>query len=151
MIERLKESHGGVIGFKVSGKVTAEEVEGIEEQIRFLIAERGNRPIGIVADLTEMESVDWKARWEEMRFLQKYTNHIARIAVIGADKWEEVAGMAITGTALLQGETVYFHSSESLHAWQWARASKHALEASPGKQIYAGTGIWKDYKPEFDI
>ena len=150
MIERLKESHGGVIGFKASGKVTAEEVEAFEEQIKFLIAERRNRPIGIVADLSEMEGVDWKARWEEMRFLQKYTDHIARIAVIGADKWEEVAGMAVTGAALLQGETVYFHASESLHAWQWARTSKHALGA-PGQKIYAATGIWKDYKPEFDI
>ena len=150
MIERLKESNGGVIGFKATGKITAEEVEAFEEQIKFLIAERRNRPIGIVADVSEMEGVDWKARWEEMRFLQKYTNHIARIAVIGADKWEEVAGMAITGTALLQGETVYFHSSESLHAWQWARTSKHAQEAHPQK-VYAATGIWKDYQPEFDL
>jgi len=150
MIERLKESHGGVIGFKASGKVTAEEVEAFEEQIKFLIAERRNRPIGIVADLSAMEGIDWKARWEELRFLQKYTNHIARIAVIGADKWEEVAGMAVTGAALLQGETVYFHTSENLHAWQWARGSKHALEAA-GQKMYAATGIWKDYTPEFDV
>ena len=67
MIERLKESHGGVIGFKATGKITAEEVEAFEEQIKFLIAERRNRPIGIVADLSEMEGVDWKARWEEMK------------------------------------------------------------------------------------
>ena len=50
-----------------------------------------------------MESVDWKARWEEMRFLQKYTNHIARIAVIGADTWETVAGMALTGHGFTPG------------------------------------------------
>lgn len=91
MIERMKESHAGVIGFEVIGKVTAEEVEALEEQIKFLIAKRRHRPIGIVADLSRMESVDWKARWEEMRFLQKYTNHIARIAVVGADQWETVA------------------------------------------------------------
>jgi hypothetical protein len=151
MIERLKESHAGVIGFKVSGKVTGEEVEAVEEQIKFLIAERGNRPIGIVTDVSGMDSVDWKARWEELRFLQKYTNHIARIAVIGADKWEEIAGMAVTGAALLQGETVYFHSAETQHAWQWAKGAKHALEPAAGNQIYAATGIWKDYRPEFDI
>ncbi|MDQ2774320.1 MAG: STAS/SEC14 domain-containing protein [Acidobacteriota bacterium] len=151
MIERLKESHGGVIGFQVIGRVTANEVEAFEEQIKFLIGQRHNRPIGIVADLSQMGGVDWKARWDEMRFLQKYTNHIARIAVVGADKWEEVAGMLVTGTALLQGETLYFHSSEILHAWHWARTSKHANEAPAPRHIYAATGIWKDYTPEFDI
>ncbi len=151
MIERLKESDGGVIGFEVIGKVTAEEVEAFEEQIRFLIAKRRNRPIGIVADLSRMESVDWKARWEEMRFLQKYTNHIARIAVVGADQWETVAGLALTSMALLQGETLYFHSSEMRHAWAWARTSKHANDAPAPRHIYAGTGIWKNYTPEFDI
>jgi len=151
MIERLKESHGGVIGFRVIGQVTADEVTAFEEQIRFLIAERRNRPIGIVADISQMDGVDWKARWAEMRFLQKYTNHIARIAVIGADTWETVAGMALTGMALLQGETLYFHPSESLQAWHWARTSKHATDAPAPRQIYAGTGIWKNYTPEFDI
>ncbi len=151
MIERMKESHGGVIGFEVIGKLTAEEVEAFEEQIKFLIAKRRRRPIGIVADLSRMESVDWKARWEEMRFLQKYTNHIARIAVVGADQWETVAGLALTGMALLQGETLYFHSSEILHAWTWARTSKHANDAPARRQIYAATGIWKNYTPEFNI
>jgi hypothetical protein len=151
MIKRLKESHGSVIGFEVIGNVTKDDVEAFEEQIEFLIAERRNRPIGIVADLSRMEGVDWSARWKEMRFLQKYTNHIARIAVVGADKWEEVAGMAVTSAALLQGETLYFNSSEILHAWQWARTSKHANEALAPRQIYASTGIWKDYTPEFDL
>ena len=151
MIERLKESHGGVIGFQVIGRLTAREVEAFEEQIKFLIAERRNRPIGIVADLSQMEGVDWKARWEEMRFLQKYTNHIARISVVGADTWEEVAGMAVTSAALLQGETLYFHSSEIQHAWHWARTSKHANEAPAPRHIYTATGIWKNYTPEFDI
>jgi hypothetical protein len=151
MIERMQENHTGVIGFRVIGHLTADEVTAFEEQIKFVIANRRNRPIGIVADLSQMESVDWQARWEEMRFLQKYTNHIARIAVVGADNWETVAGMALTGMALLQGETLYFHSSEILHAWHWAKTSKHANEAPAPRQIYAATGIWKNYTPEFNI
>lgn len=151
MIQRLKESHGGVIGFEVIGRVSAEEVEAFTEQIEALIAARRDKPIGIVADLSRMESIDWGARWEEMRFLQKYTNHIARIAVVGADKWEEVGGLLVTSAALLQGETLYFHSSEMQHAWHWARTSKHAHEAPSPRHIYTGSGIWKNYTPEFDI
>ena len=90
MIERLKESSSGVIGFKVIGKLTVEDIEGFEPQIEFLIAERKHKPIGILADLSEMHGADWGARWNEMRFLQKHTGHIARMAVVGADKWEEI-------------------------------------------------------------
>ena len=39
------------------------------------------RPIGILADLSEMHGAELKARWDEMRFLQKHTDHIARVAV----------------------------------------------------------------------
>ena len=68
-----------------------------------------------------MEGADWKARWNEMRFLQKYTDPIARMAVVGADKWEEVVAMLLAGTAVLQAETRYFATSEIAPAWDWAR------------------------------
>ena len=63
MIERLKESYGSALGFKVVGKLTADEVKAFEPQIEFVIAERKQRPIGILADLSQMEGADWKARW----------------------------------------------------------------------------------------
>ena len=81
MIERLKESYGAAIGFKVVGRVTADEVKAFEPQIEFVIAQRKERPVVILADLSQMEGADWKARWDEMRFLQKYTDHIARMAL----------------------------------------------------------------------
>ncbi len=148
MIERLKESFGGVLGFKVVGKMTAEDIKGIDQQIQYVINERKHKPIGILADLSEMHGADWKARWDEMRFLQKHTDHIARMAVVGADKWEEIVSMLTAGAAVLQSETRYFDSSEILHAWEWVRTAKHA-EDVPVRQISAATGIWKDYHPEY--
>ena len=148
MIERLKESFGGVLGFKVVGKMTAEDIKGIDQQIQYVINERKHKPIGILANLSEMHGADWKARWDEMRFLQKHTDHIARMAVVGADKWEEIVSMLTAGAAVLQSETRYFDSSEILHAWEWVRTAKHA-EDVPVRQISAATGIWKDYHPEY--
>ena len=148
MIERLKESSGGVIGFKVIGKMTAEDIKGFEQQIELLLAERKHKPIGILADLSEMHGAELAARWDEMRFLQKHTDHIARMAVVGADKWEEIMAIITAGAAVLQSETHYFDASEILHAWQWVRTAKHA-EDIPVRQISAGTGIWKDYHPEY--
>ena len=148
MTERLKESSGGVIGFKVVGHVTVQDADEMEQQIQFLIHSRRKRPIGILADLSEMNGMDLQARWEEIRFLQKFTNHIARMAVVGAHTWEKVSSMFVVAAALLQAETLYFQASEIGHAWHWVRTSKHALEPPPPR-ISAPTGLWKDYVPEY--
>ena len=148
MIERLRESSGGVLGFKVTGKMTDEDIKGFEPQIEFLIRDRKHKPIGLLADLSQMRGAELKARWDEMRFLQKHTDHIARMAVVGADRWEEAMALLTAGAAVLQAETRYFDESEILRAWEWVRTSKHA-EDMPVRQISAGTGIWKDYHPEY--
>lgn len=148
MIERLRESSGGVLGFKVVGKMTAEDVKSFEPQLEVVIRERKHKPIGILADLSAMQGADWKARWEELRFLQKHTDHIARMAVVGADKWEEIMAILTAGASVLEAETRYFEKSEMLRAWEWVRTAKHA-EDTPVRQISAGTGIWKDYHPEY--
>jgi hypothetical protein len=148
MIERLKESSGGVIGFKVIGEMTAEDILGFEPQIGFLLAERKHKPIGILADVSEMHGAELAARWDEMRFLQKHTDHIARMAVVGTGKWEVFMAILTAGAAVLQSETRYFDSSEILHAWEWVRTAKHA-EGVPVRHISPATGIWKDYRPEY--
>jgi hypothetical protein len=148
MIERLRESSGGVLGFRVVGTMTKEDIKDFEPQIELLIRERKNKPIGILADLSAMRGADWAGRWEEMRFLQKHTDHIARMAVVGADKWEEIVAIVTAGAAILEAETRYFDSADMLRAWEWVRTAKHA-EEMPMRQIAAGTGIWKDYHPEY--
>jgi hypothetical protein len=136
------------MGFKVTGKMTDEDIKGFEPQIEFLLRERKHKPIGILADLSQMRGAELKARWDEMRFLQKHTDHIARMAVVGADRWEEAMALLTAGAAVLQAETRYFDESEILRAWEWVRTAKHA-EDMPVRQISAGTGIWKDYHPEY--
>jgi hypothetical protein len=148
MIEKLKESSGAAIGFKVVGRITGDEVKAFEPQIEFVIAQRKERPIGILADLSRMDGADWKARWDEMRFLKKYTEHIARMAVVGADKWEEVVAMVLAGTAVLQAETRYFTGAEINAAWEWVRTSKNA-DRAPVRIMYEGKGLFKDYIPEY--
>ena len=111
MIERLKESFGGVIGFKVSGKMTDEDIKGFEPQIEVVLREHKHKPIGIVADISDMHGAELKARWDEMRFLQKHTERIARMAVIGAGKWEEAMAILTAGAAVLEAETRYFDQS----------------------------------------
>jgi hypothetical protein len=148
MIERLRESSGAALGFKVTGKLTDEDIKGFEPQIEFFLRERKHKPIGILADLSDMHGAELSARWDEMRFLQKHTDHIGRMAVVGAGKWEEIMAILTAGAAILEAETHYFDKSEMTRAWEWARGAKYA-EDMPVRQISAGTGIWKDYHPEY--
>lgn len=148
MIERLKETGETAFGFRVVGKLSEEDLRAFEPQLEFFIAQRKKHPIGILVDLTEMSGAEWKARWEDMRFLQKHTDHIARMAVVGAEGWDALAAMLTAGAAILESETRYFDSSEIQQAWQWVRTAKYA-EETPVRVISPATGIWKDYRPEF--
>jgi hypothetical protein len=148
MIERLKETGKIAFGFRVIGKLSDEDLRAFEPQLEFFIAQCKKHPIGILADLTEMSGAEWKAVWEDMRFLQRHTDHIARMAVVGAHGWDALAAMLTSGAAILESETRYFESSDVQHAWQWARGAKYDDEM-PARVISPATGIWKDYRPEF--
>ncbi len=147
MIERLKQSEGRAFGFKVSGKVTADEVRAFLPQIEMAIGQRGKRTIGILADLTDMEGTDWPARWEEIKFISKYAEHIERVAVVGASKWEELKAEILGGTVLIQAETRYYHGPDVLHAWHWVKTGDAA--SGPGQTILPKGDLMAGYKPEY--
>jgi hypothetical protein len=147
MIEKLKESRGSAVGFKVIGRLTAEDTASLSRQIAFAMT-RHKRPLGILADLSEMEGASWAVRWQEMRFLQRHSDHIARMAVICDDPWQEISEMVLVATAVLQAQTLYFHSSEILHAWHWVKMNK-LDESLPTRILYPGKGLFQDYTPEY--
>jgi hypothetical protein len=147
MIEQLGESRGAAVGFKVIGKLTSEDVAYLMQQIEDVIA-ANKKPIGVLADLSEMHGATWAARWHEMRFLQSHTDHIARMAVICNDQWQEISEMILVATSFMQAETVYCDASEVHHAWHWVRMN--ALdEKMPIRVMYPGRGLFQDYTPEY--
>jgi hypothetical protein len=147
MIEKLQESRGAGFGFKVTGKLSAEDVVQISQEIGAAIAQH-KKPIGLLADLSAMHGATLAARWEEMRFLDRYSDHIARFAVVSDDKWEDLAEMVVVATAAMQAETLYFQMQEILHAWHWVRMSKPDDEM-PIRVMYPGRGLFQNYTPEY--
>jgi hypothetical protein len=148
MIERLKESGEKGIGFKVTGKLTAEEVEAFLPQMELAIKDRGKKTIGILADLSAMQGAEWAARWDEIKFLSKYAEHIERVAVVGAGKWEDIKAEILAGTVLIQAETRYYPSSEILHAWHWVKTGDAG--AGPGQTILPKGSLMANYVPEYN-
>lgn len=147
MIEKLIETRGPAYGFAVSGLLTLEDMASLTEQLDHAIG-KSTKPIGLLMDLSKMAGADWPARWEEMRFLQKHSDHIARFAVIGMSDWEEIASMVLVATAALQAQTLYFRESEILHAWHWVKMGSHD-EEMPQRVMYPGHGLFENYTPEY--
>lgn len=147
MIELLKESDGRAVGFKVTGRVTADEVAAFEPQIERAISHGGKRPIGILADLSAMDGASWQARWEEIRFLSRWKDHIARVAVVGARKWEEIRAEVLGGTVLVEADTRYYHAGETLHAWHWVKTGDRGEAAAP--VLKPKQGLMGGYDPEY--
>ena len=148
MIEALKESHGPAFGFKVVGKLTADDVAALTTALDTAIAANGNKPMGVLADLSEMHGATWHARWNEMHFLRQHTGSIARLAIVCDQDWEEAAEMAVVTAGGLQAEARYYRSDEMTHAWHWVRMHPHD-DGMPVRIIQPGTGLFSDYTPEY--
>ncbi len=147
MIHKLKESSARAFGMKVDGKLTEEDIASISGEIDLALAAH-KEPIGLLVDITDMEGATWAARWDEMRFLQRHSDRIARLAVVCNDEWRELTEMVVVATAALQAETLYFHGVEILHAWHWVKMNK--LDTSmPVRLIQPGKGLFSDYTPEY--
>jgi len=145
MIERLK---SGGLGFKATAAITTEDVKSVESQIQAEISNHHKHPIGILIDLSDVKEVEWKARWEELRFLSKYGGAIARVAVIGARKWEELMGDIADATVLMQADIRYFNPSEITHAWHWVKTARYA-EDLPVRPMLPPGHLMSGYQPEY--
>jgi len=147
LIEILKESRGPVLGYKVHGKLTEADIGTLGEQIEATIA-ANRHPIGILADLSSMDGATWDARWAEMRFLQKHSDHIARIAIICHDEHQELSEMVLIAASFMQAETVYCQPHQIHHAWHWLRQDPNA-PSGPLRTLYPGKGLFQNYTPEY--
>ena len=148
MIETLNQSHGPAFGFKVTGNLTTADVADLATSIDAAIAANHSKPIGLLADLTEMSGATWAARWDEMHVLHRHSDFIARMAILCDIDWQQVGEMVLNTVSGMQAETRYFHSNETSHAWHWVRMGPPD-NAMPVRVLHPGKGLFSDYTPEY--
>lgn len=147
MIEKLKESSGIAVGYKVQGQLTSDDLPALSSLIESTIA-ANKHPIGVLADISDMHGATWAARWDEMRFLQHHSDHIARIAIVCHDEWQEISEMTLIAASFMQAETIYCKPSDIAHAWHWVRMNK-IDDPQRNQVLYPGKGLFQDYTPEY--
>jgi len=148
MIEILQDSGHGALGFKASGEITKEDLEGVDPRIQREIGEAHGNPIGLLIDLTDAKGIGWAAYWEQLRFLHKYGGPIARVAILGAHTFEQLLADLARSTVIMQADVRYFYANESAHAWHWVKTSKFADEI-PVRQVIPPGHLMSGYTPEY--
>ena len=117
MFAKLKESSGGVIGFKVSGTLTDDDYKTFIPELEKAIELSGT--VRLLWDMEDFHGWDLHAAWDDVKYCMKFNNAIDRIAMVGDKKWEE--WMAKLSKPFARAEVKYYHHLQLQMAWDWLR------------------------------
>ena len=117
MLDYLDQSTDNIIGFKVTGKFTGDDMKAFAERIDAVVAEAG--PVHLLVELEDFGGFEIEVLWEKTKFAFAHLRDIERMAVVGDRAWEEW-WVKIGGT-LAPAETRYFDHDDIDAAWAWLR------------------------------
>jgi len=115
MIEKIEQSSGNVIGYRVSGIVGKEDYAELTPQLESLIEQEGH--INLLLDLAEFKWEKVSAWGADMKFGKKFRKKITKIAIVGDKKWQE--WLAKVADPFYAEEAKYFSSEDGEAAWEW--------------------------------
>jgi hypothetical protein len=124
-VELMEGSSGSVLGFRLGGKVTAEEYEA-ELTPRLEEALKSAGPVRLLVYLDESyEGLEAGAIWDDAKFGLSRLGDIVRgrfekVALVGGPDWQRRAG-EIFGH-LMPGEIEGFDAGDLEKAWDWVKA-----------------------------
>jgi hypothetical protein len=117
MIEKMAESSGNVLGYKVTGTITVEDFKKIEPEVNALVQKTGN--IRILFDLTGFKWEKLDALVTDLKFGHKFHEKIQRMAIVGDKTWEK--WITHLARPFYAQEAKYFPSADMAKAWSWVK------------------------------
>jgi hypothetical protein len=117
MLEKLSESSGPVVGYKVDGKVKAEDYQQLNSEVQALVDQYDE--IYILLDLQEFAGEEAKAWLPDMKFGHRFHDKINKMAIVGDKRWEK--WLAALADPFYAKDAELFHSDEVDKAWAWLR------------------------------
>jgi hypothetical protein len=115
MIEMLKESHDGIVGFVLSGKLHDEDYNRFVPEIERILAREGK--IRLLALFRDFHGWDLHAAWDDMAFGVKHVGDVEKIALVGDRKWER--WMARLCRPFTRAQVQYYDLHNLEQAWSW--------------------------------
>jgi hypothetical protein len=118
MIQKLKESSGKAIGFKLSGKLTDSEYKAFVAGVETIIADQGKIRLLMIVDYPQ--DFDLKAAWDNLVFWIKHIRDIERLAIVGQKEWEK--WLELLEKPFIHAEVQYYKKSNIQDAWNWIKS-----------------------------
>ena len=118
MLEKLSQSSGNVVGYKVTGRLTKEDIATVTADVEALLQQEDS--IRLLLDLEAFEGEEKDALGSHRRFRHEHRKHITRMAVVGDKKWHEWM-MAIVDLFYYGRENRFFPADQRDAAWEWLR------------------------------
>ena len=122
MIEKLEQSTGNVLGYKIAGTIGKEDYAVMVPEVEALIEQKGQ--INILLDMTEFKWEKVSAWGSDMKFGSKFHKKISKMAIVGDKKWQK--WLTKIADPFFAMEASYFPSEESTAAWAWLGESEEA-------------------------
>lgn len=115
----LQHEEANVLIVTMTGKVTGNDYEKLVPKLESEIDMHGK--LRILFDVSELDSIEPKAIWEDLKFDVKHREDYECLAVVGDERWHEwVTKMFKPFTT---GEVRYFDEDEREQALAWIRPS----------------------------
>ena len=115
MIERIPESSGKILGFKMSGKLHDEDYKQFVPLIDAAIANEGK--VRLLAVFEDFHGWDLHALWDDIKFSTTHCTKIERIALVGEKTWEK--WMAKVCKPFTMAKIKYFDAADIDKARAW--------------------------------
>ena len=115
MIEKLEQSSGNVIGYKMIGKIKKKDYPPMVAEIEALVEENGE--INLLMDLTEFKWEKVSAWGADMGFGKEFRKSVNKAAFVGDKKWQNM--VAWLSQPFFAHEEKYFDVADREAAWAW--------------------------------
>ena len=109
---------GKVLDVTVAGKITAEDYESLVPRLESEIEQHDE--IRVLFDMREMEGVEPRAVWENLKFDLEHRADYERVAVVGDERWHDWATQLFKPIA--EGAVRYFDVGQRDEAIAWVQA-----------------------------
>jgi hypothetical protein len=115
MIEKLQQSSGQILAFKISGKLHDEDYRQFVPVVEEAIQAHGK--VRLLAEFADFHGWDLHAVWDDTKFATKHCGDVEKVAIIGDKQWER--WMATICKPFTRAKVQYFDVSQTSEAWKW--------------------------------
>lgn len=115
MIEILTKVHDDTLAIRMSGEITSHDYDLIIPLLEEKIKTHGT--INLYCEMEELEEVEPKAVWKDLKFDIKHFNDFRKVAIVGDKQWLEWG--AKFAKPFTSAEVKYFDETEKARAMEW--------------------------------